>query len=173
MKDHGMLRNYLLSLSISHGFCPLCMVSQLADSPFLWMRLSTAFSQMFISRPGGMNCCWESKCLAPMLVMQLMGCDGKLKAIDTFLSWLLLCGNICFTFSFLELHLCSVNKHQGEFRLLGRCIPPSSGVLEWHRGKVKSQLLLICTFLLHPLNCTTKSEAMHSPSQKIPKNKYT
>lgn len=97
--------------------------------------------------------------------MQLMGYNGKLKAIDIFLSWLLLFRNICPTFSFLEPHLCSVKKYQGTFRLLGRCIPPSSGVLEWNR--VKSQLLLICTFLLHPLNCATKSEALHTLSPKM------
>lgn len=129
---------------------------------------STAFNQkmLFMSRTGRMNCWWERKCLAPMLVMQLIGCNGKLKATNIFLSWLLLCGNIRLTFSILELHSCSVKKRQDTFRLLGRCTPPSSGVVEWHWRKVKSPLLLTCTFPLHPLKCTTNSEATHSPSQK-------
>lgn len=133
-------REIIYYLSLSHGFCPLCLVSQPADSPSLGLWLSTAFNQetLFISRAGRMNCWWERKGLAPMLVIQLMGCNGKLKAIDIFLSWLPLCGNICLTFSFLELHLCSVKTHQGTFRLLGRCISPSSGVLECRREKVKS-----------------------------------
>lgn len=120
-----------------------------------------------MSRTGRMNCWWERKCLAPMLVMQLIGCNGKLKATNIFLSWLLLCGNIRLTFSILELHSCSVKKRQDTFRLLGRCTPPSSGVVEWHWRKVKSPLLLTCTFPLHPLKCTTNSEATHSPSQKM------
>lgn len=115
------------------------MVSQPEDTPFLWMWLSTAFSQetLFIPRPGRMNSWWERKCLAPMLLMQLMGCSGKLKATSIFLSWLLEHLPDFFIFG-TALVLCE--KVSRYIRLLGRCIPPSSGVLEWHRGNIEPAL---------------------------------
>lgn len=72
-----------------------------------------------------------------MLLMQLMGCSGKLKATSIFLSWLLEHLPDFFIFG-TALVLCE--KVSRYIRLLGRCIPPSSGVLEWHRGKIEPAL---------------------------------
>lgn len=84
---------------------------------------------------------------APGLVVLLRGCQEKMQA--SFLSWLLLRENSCWTFSVLRLHLRWVWMCDGAFSWQGKDIALSGGAVEQgqREGKSQQQLFVLPPFV--------------------------